>query len=481
MAKNIVIFSDGTAQAGGRRPEQRLSNIYKLYRAARTGSDSVVDPADQIAVYEAGLGTTEIEGAPLLRPFRYARKVLGLGLGTGFMNNVADCYEAILKYHEPGDRVFLIGFSRGAYTVRTVCSVMNLCGIPSHGPGGTDFPRDGRALRKIVDRAVLEVYGHGAGRKRRKYEPEREELARRFREEYGSQDDPVENRRGNVVPYFVGVFDTVASLGASGSRRAAILAVGFVMLAVASVAAASLVDFIFPTHFRDSFLIVMATLALGTVGYAVHSQYRSIRNYPGQGDYSWHLAAWHFHNYDMYLDPRVDFARHAISIDEERADFARVGWARAADVRAADPDWLIQKWFAGNHSDIGGGYPSPESRLSDIALNWMVEQATTLPDPLKVDESRLNLFPDARGRQHCEVRKLKEKYPDWVPSWLRITWKRKPRTMVTYENCHETVLERMKCGFVFRNGERITYRPEQLKDEPDLEAFYRDKDASSPS
>jgi uncharacterized protein (DUF2235 family) len=479
LAKNIVIFSDGTAQAGGRRPEQRLSNIYKLYCAARTGSDSAVDPAEQISIYEAGLGTTEIAGSPLLSPFRYARKVLGLGLGTGFMHNVADCYEAILKYHEPGDRVFLIGFSRGAYTVRTVCSVMNLCGIPSQGPGGTDFPRDGKALRKIVDRAVLEVYWHGAGRKRRKYEPEREELARRFREDYGSQDDAVENKRGNVAPYFVGVFDTVASLGASGSRRAAILAAGFVILVASSVAAASLVDVLFPTEFRGSFFIVMAILALGTLGTVVHSQYRSIRDFPERGDYSWHLAAWHFRNYDMYLDPRVGFARHAVSIDEERADFARVGWARASDVRAAKADWLIQKWFAGNHSDIGGGYPAPESRLSDIALTWMVEQATMLPHPLKVDGSRLKLFPDAGGRQHCEVRRVKEKYPDWVPSWLRFTWRRKSRDMVTFENCHETVLERMKCDFVYRNGERITYRPAPLKDEPELEAWYRDTDASS--
>jgi hypothetical protein len=181
----------------------------------------------------------------------------------------------------------------------------------------------------------------------------------------------------------------------------------------------------------------------------------------------------------MYLDPRVGFARHAVSIDEERADFARVGWARASDVRAAKADWLIQKWFAGNHSDIGGGYPAPESRLSDIALTWMVEQATMLPHPLKVDGSRLKLFPDAGGRQHCEVRRVKEKYPDWVPSWLRFTWRRKSRDMVTFENCHETVLERMKCDFVYRNGERITYRPAPLKDEPELEAWYRDTDASS--
>ncbi len=51
MGKNIVIFSDGTGQAGGVRPDQHLSNIYKLYRACRTGPDSTINPAEQVAFY----------------------------------------------------------------------------------------------------------------------------------------------------------------------------------------------------------------------------------------------------------------------------------------------------------------------------------------------------------------------------------------------------------------------------------------------
>lgn len=50
-----------------------------------------------------------------------------------------------------------------------------------------------------------------------------------------------------------------------------------------------------------------------------------------------------------------------------------------------EPEWLEQMWFAGNHSDIGGSYGEDESRLSDIALGWMVEQATSLPHPLIED------------------------------------------------------------------------------------------------
>src|SRR5438270_2026674 len=60
--RNIVIFSDGTGQDGGVHPEQRLSNVYKLYRAARVGPDNDIDPDAQVAFYDPGLGTDTSDG-----------------------------------------------------------------------------------------------------------------------------------------------------------------------------------------------------------------------------------------------------------------------------------------------------------------------------------------------------------------------------------------------------------------------------------
>jgi uncharacterized protein (DUF2235 family) len=57
MAKNIVVYSDGTGQDGGVRPEQRVSNVYKLYRASRVSFDTAIDPREQVAFYDPGLGT----------------------------------------------------------------------------------------------------------------------------------------------------------------------------------------------------------------------------------------------------------------------------------------------------------------------------------------------------------------------------------------------------------------------------------------
>ncbi len=53
--------------------------------------------------------------------------------------------------------------------------------------------------------------------------------------------------------------------------------------------------------------------------------------------------------------------------------------------QAGLPDQFRQFWFAGNHSDIGGSYDETESRLSDIALQWMLEQAVGIPQGLRVD------------------------------------------------------------------------------------------------
>jgi uncharacterized protein (DUF2235 family) len=57
IAKNILIYSDGTGMAGGIRFDEDRTNIYKLYRATRCGPDSCINPNEQIAFYDPGLGS----------------------------------------------------------------------------------------------------------------------------------------------------------------------------------------------------------------------------------------------------------------------------------------------------------------------------------------------------------------------------------------------------------------------------------------
>ena len=135
MSKNIVIYSDGTGQDGGVRPEQRVSNIYKMYRASRVSFDSAVDPAAQVTFYDPGLGT-DIGSTAITAPVRFVQKLLSSIDGRGITTNIVDCYTFILDHYQPGDRILLFGFSRGAYTVRSVADLLRLCGVPTRTPDG---------------------------------------------------------------------------------------------------------------------------------------------------------------------------------------------------------------------------------------------------------------------------------------------------------------------------------------------------------
>jgi hypothetical protein len=84
MPKNIVIFSNGTGQAGGINFDEARTNVYKLYRACRVGPDTKVEPSEQVAFYDPGLGSASDGVFPWpprtyadLRPFsRVAATVL---------------------------------------------------------------------------------------------------------------------------------------------------------------------------------------------------------------------------------------------------------------------------------------------------------------------------------------------------------------------------------------------------------------------
>jgi uncharacterized protein (DUF2235 family) len=470
MSKNILIFSDGTGQAGGLKPDQHLSNIYKLFRATRPGPDSPINPAEQVAFYDAGLGTDKDEGTIPIRALKFLRKFASAAIGIGISRNITDCYEAILKHYEPGDRIFLFGFSRGAYTVRCVGGVLNLCGIPTRTGNESYCPRYGTQLRSIAEEAVGKVYEHGAGRDRAKFEPEREEKARRFRATYGSD---VEGK-ANVPPYFIGVFDTVAALGASGIKRflmnAAIL-IGTILTAALVAAAGALLG----ANFYYALFSILAVAALIAVVALFRSSFKIIRDFPVEDQWQWHLAGWHSGFYDRFLDKRVRYARHALAIDETRSDFARVEWGVKGDKpqrEAGEPEWFEQIWFAGNHSDIGGSYAEDESRLSDIALGWMVTEATSLPRPLIVDESKLHMFPSPSGMQHSEVEAMRDKYPRWIGARWRFSWKEHVRVEALGAPLHPTVFERFKLASVLHCGRTQPYRPYNLRNDPRLVEFY---------
>ncbi len=341
---------------------------------------------------------------------------------------------------------------------------MSYCGVPTRGADGGSMPRYGNALRSIADEAVGSVYEHGSGKASdSKYTSERHEKAKRFREKYGSDLDGA----ANVLPYYIGVFDTVAALGSAGLFRWALTtALTLILIGLATIAAFVLslvpgIDFL-----QAAILIALASTAVA-VGIYLNENFKSIRDFPKKGDFSWHLVSWRLKFYNTFLNKRVKYARHAMAIDENRENFPRVRWDVEGDLVRyphGEPEWLKQVWFAGNHSDIGGSYPEDESRLSDIALRWMIDEGLSVPDGIRISSDKLCLHPSAGGMQHCEVSSMRDSYWRWVPNRLRRVWPVKLREVMKQAPLHPTVVERFKLPAIYKYGIKQKYRPENLRD-----------------
>lgn len=116
------------------------------------------------------------------------------------------CYVAIIGVWRPSDRIYLFGFSRGAYTVRCVAHVLEACGIPTSQPDQKSLNLDPKFVRKIAAEGVRALFTFGM--------PIRsEELAQKkantFCKKYSSKLGPEDG----ACAYMVGIWDAVAAVG----------------------------------------------------------------------------------------------------------------------------------------------------------------------------------------------------------------------------------------------------------------------------
>jgi uncharacterized protein (DUF2235 family) len=102
MTKNIVICCDGTGNEFG----DRNSNVIKLHK-------TLVRDAAQVTYYHPGVGTMGARNA-LTTIGRWWTRLIGLAFGYGVSDNIADAYQFLMRTFEPGDQVYVFGFSRGA-------------------------------------------------------------------------------------------------------------------------------------------------------------------------------------------------------------------------------------------------------------------------------------------------------------------------------------------------------------------------------
>ncbi|KAF3941852.1 hypothetical protein ABW19_dt0205156 [Dactylella cylindrospora] len=118
--KRLVIACDGTWQdSAGDLDDGKVkppTNVTRICRAIKTESRSDVP---QIVYYQAGPGTSN-------NPFD---KIVGGAVGAGVAQNMRECFSFLSNNYTPGDEIFFIGFSRGAFTARSVASMVANLGI----------------------------------------------------------------------------------------------------------------------------------------------------------------------------------------------------------------------------------------------------------------------------------------------------------------------------------------------------------------
>lgn len=169
--RNLIVLCDGTSnQITG-----NSTNVLKLFRILEKDNN-------QRVFYDPGVGTI----AQLAMWGRLRQKLgefLGLATGYGLDDNILDAYRWLCANYQPEDRIFLFGFSRGAYTVRAIAGLMNMIGLLEPD-------------QLNVASYALTAYKQAA---------ERDDLpiAWQFQRISGARDVPI---------HFIGVWDTVASV-----------------------------------------------------------------------------------------------------------------------------------------------------------------------------------------------------------------------------------------------------------------------------
>ena len=281
--KNIILLSDGTGNSAAKR---HRTNVWRLYQALDVHRD------DQIAFYDDGVGSQQ---------FRLF-KILGGAFGWGLKNNVLELYKTLCRTYKANDddKIYLFGFSRGAFTVRMLAGMIAHCGLYTAYKDEKDLRKTARgnfaAYRSRYKRGLLIRLIRWLLRKR-------------------------SSKKGNVTPEieFIGVWDTVDAYGLPLDE----LAVLWDWL-------------IFPLRFVD------------------HK-----------------------------LPDNVRRACHALSIDDERHTFHPVLW----DEREETSGCIEQVWFAGVHTDVGGGYPRRELAL--VTLDWMISKVEAPDSKVEASEEKV--------------------------------------------------------------------------------------------
>src|ERR1041385_7631125 len=294
MPKKIAVFADGTGNAFS----VLETNVWRLYQALdRTRPD-------QISYYIKGVGTSGFRVLALLDG----------ATGVGVPSNVRRLYRFISLNWDHGDEIYMFGFSRGAFTIRTLIALMHHEGLVpalidneavSRGEMQHNIMAAWRSYRAKTISWKTRLPTIGLSRLVRDAVLGTFRIIQGFRSYASMAEETKKQNRRDVPIRFVGLFDTVEAYGVP------------------------LEDF---RHAVDRVI-------------------------------------WPISFTNQILSEHVERACHALSLDDERTTFHPLCIDRKKSVK---PERIKEIWFAGVHSDIGGGYP--EDDLARVPLTWIRDE-----------------------------------------------------------------------------------------------------------
>lgn len=314
----LIVMADGTSNAFGGQP----TNIWRLYEALDCSPGS-----NQIVRYIPGVGTSSF------RPFRLFDAVTGVGVP----GNVRKLYRFLCWTYLPGDQIWMFGFSRGAFTVRTLAGMIQ---------------RQGLMPRVHLGKAVSEADMHRNTR----------DAWRAYRAETGPLfDDKGRLRMGPWIAAVRWLRDSWIVLSrrvTGGAQHSAVLA----------ARGAALGPMQFDQRGNPVAGVEVHFLGLFDTVEAYGLPLEDLRSV-----WDFWISPITFRN--RRVSDVVRRVRHAMALDEERLTFTPLNCEKAKGAAGIGQD-IQEVWFPGCHSDLGGGYP--DDRPAFQALEWMASEAKRL-------------------------------------------------------------------------------------------------------
>ncbi|KAH9060461.1 hypothetical protein EDB87DRAFT_1562060 [Lactarius vividus] len=353
--RTLVLCFDGTANEFS----ERNTNVVKLYSILKKDS-----PKSQLCYYQekltemqAGIGTYFQPGvvSPL---FRFAARTLDEMFAWYLSEHIMDGYRFLMQNYHEGDSVCIFGFSRGAYTARALAGMLHKVGLLS---------KDNHEQVSFA----YKLYKSSSHKN--------DKLAARFKKSF-SREVPIE---------FLGVWDTVASVGIVSGRMLPFVGTNSTIKWFRQ--ALSLDER--RAKFRPNLYhrtIVNSTPKLSQT----HS--------PARRTFITRARAFTFPT-----GPRLRDTPH--DLHDNRPHDQDHGNASESDDAAKR---VLEVWFAGSHSDVGGGLAkdTKEHALSNISLRWMVREILKTQCHIRFDEAALNQWgiPIAMIKQQAVPERTRE-------------------------------------------------------------------------